>query len=169
MKLDAPSLERAIAYKNDAIVDRFLGHYDVEVQLAEAFFIETKKWLWLCGRAHADRQRGAIDFRLIIDEYLIFIDEMWHNLILFTKEYDYFCRSFCGAFIHHNPTPPKSRRLQHAEVLASEAAHDALLETRKMQYGYIYDQLGSKTLTLWYKEFGPVYNKAWFAARRHSG
>jgi hypothetical protein len=32
------------------------------------------------------------------------VDEMWHEFILFTKEYAAFC-DLAGGFIHHNPKP----------------------------------------------------------------
>ena len=44
------------------------------------------------------------------------VDEVWHNFILFTHEYDEFCRHTVGQFIHH--APRTSRRLipkQHNE------------------------------------------------------
>lgn len=31
------------------------------------------------------------------------IDEYWHQLVLFTPEYEMFCSAFAGYFIHHNP------------------------------------------------------------------
>lgn len=31
------------------------------------------------------------------------IDEYWHTFILFTREYDTFCRMFSGRYVHHKP------------------------------------------------------------------
>ncbi len=31
------------------------------------------------------------------------IDEYWHQFVLFTEEYEYFCAEFNGYFVHHNP------------------------------------------------------------------
>ncbi|MFA6608931.1 MAG: hypothetical protein WCT07_03415 [Candidatus Paceibacterota bacterium] len=31
------------------------------------------------------------------------IDSYWHQFILFTPEYEEFCRKFNGYFVHHNP------------------------------------------------------------------
>ena len=31
------------------------------------------------------------------------VDEAWHEFILFTKEYEYFCRQVFGKFLHHMP------------------------------------------------------------------
>ena len=31
------------------------------------------------------------------------VDEAWHEFILFTKEYEHFCRQVFGKFLHHTP------------------------------------------------------------------
>lgn len=31
------------------------------------------------------------------------IDEVWHNHLMFTKEYNEFCRKTAGRFLHHTP------------------------------------------------------------------
>jgi hypothetical protein len=31
------------------------------------------------------------------------IDEAWHEMLMFTREYEQFCQNFCGAMIHHAP------------------------------------------------------------------
>lgn len=31
------------------------------------------------------------------------VDDVWHEHILHTREYDYFCRALFGTFIHHSP------------------------------------------------------------------
>ncbi|MBD3920749.1 hypothetical protein H8B09_18430 [Paenibacillus sp. PR3] len=30
-------------------------------------------------------------------------DEVWHEMLMFTREYETFCQQFCGAYIHHAP------------------------------------------------------------------
>jgi hypothetical protein len=31
------------------------------------------------------------------------VDEAWHTFILFTEEYENFCRNIVGKFLHHRP------------------------------------------------------------------
>ncbi|WP_129692147.1 hypothetical protein [Gottfriedia acidiceleris] len=35
------------------------------------------------------------------------VDKIWHEMILFTKSYQNFCKSFCGEMIHHEPNVHK--------------------------------------------------------------
>jgi hypothetical protein len=35
------------------------------------------------------------------------VDDVWHEMILFTREYQSFSHEFCGEFIHHSPTEKK--------------------------------------------------------------
>jgi hypothetical protein len=46
------------------------------------------------------------------------VDEVWHQFILFTKEYNGFCEDYLGSFMHHSPhisSTPSSRRKQGME------------------------------------------------------
>ena len=160
------SLEDTLSFRSEAILDRFRGTYEVEESEAELFFYETKKWLWLCAKAKADRAAGCLVLRLIIDDQLLFIDEMWHNFILFTRPYASFCKHYLGTFIHHNPTPPKERLAQLSRVRSAEEDHRDLLAARQKQYEYIYDVLGADTLDSWYRVYGPRFTRAWFIDKR---
>ncbi|QYR22048.1 hypothetical protein KZ483_03190 [Paenibacillus sp. sptzw28] len=31
------------------------------------------------------------------------VDDVWHEMLMFTREYEEFCRQLCGGFIHHAP------------------------------------------------------------------
>jgi hypothetical protein len=59
--------------------------------------IEFKKYMALCGL-------GYKDLSVISPE----IDEVWHNFILFTREYNKFCESVFGKFIHHTPSTSRN-------------------------------------------------------------
>ena len=99
--------------------------------------------------------------RLVIDNFLIFIDEMWHNFILFTKLYHEYCFSKFGFFIHHNPTPKRIKDAMNAEFESSNSI-SKILEIRKEQYSYIYDKLGADTLELWYGTMSDQYTHKYF-------
>ncbi|WP_144023614.1 hypothetical protein MHI37_29265 [Paenibacillus sp. FSL H8-0548] len=36
------------------------------------------------------------------------VDAVWHEMLMFTREYEQFCLSFCGEMIHHAPHAPGS-------------------------------------------------------------
>lgn len=38
------------------------------------------------------------------------VDDVWHNHILFTKDYANFCQQVFGYFLHHNPKTPKEKK-----------------------------------------------------------
>lgn len=154
-------LKEAVAYRNDEVVERFIGNYDLSREDAEQIFLETKKWVWLLACATQDRRMGQRVPRLVIDNYLIFIDEMWHNFILFTKDYQEFCDENFGFFIHHNPTPQNIKEALRKD-LNSDQGLDRILNIRKEQYSYIYDRLGGETLELWYGEMCDQYPRHYF-------
>jgi hypothetical protein len=163
-KMKRPSictLGEALDYYNSDIIDRFLGIYQIPPAEAEQIFHETKKWIWLLAAASQDRRMGGQVPRLVIDNFLIFIDEMWHNFILFTKLYHEYCLSKFGFFIHHNPTPKRIKDEMNAEFESSNSI-SKILEIRKEQYSYIYDKLGADTLELWYGMMSDQYTHKYF-------
>lgn len=155
-RLSICSLEEALAYNNDEVIERFTANFNIPQKESDQIFVETKKWVWLLAQANQDRRMGLHVPRLVIDNYLIFIDEMWHNFILFTKDYQEYCREKFGFFVHHNPTPQKIKAAMREE-LDSAGGLVKTLEVRREQYSYIYDRLGPETLNLWYEKLCDQY------------
>ncbi len=140
------SLEDILSYTNEDVIDRFLSIYDMEESEALSIFEETKKWLWLSSK--------GINF--VIDDSLLIIDEMWHNFILFTKDYDAFCHQYFGRYIHHQPSTRAEKEKWFEDVEKSLKEYKKLLT---VQYGEIYDHLGEETLNKWYVYFSDTYTK----------
>lgn len=59
-------------------------------EFAEEVILEYKKFIYL-----------ICTFGKAAPSY--FIDQVWHLHILYTKDYEAFCKKFNGEFIHHNP------------------------------------------------------------------
>lgn len=45
-----------------------------------------------------------------------YVDELWHQHILFTSRYSDFCFDFFGGYLHHEPIPP-DRKIEHSKEL----------------------------------------------------
>jgi uncharacterized membrane protein YgcG len=54
-------------------------------------WFELKRYFLMCGIV-----RG-------VPMYSSQADELWHEMLMFTREYEQFCEKFCGAMIHHAP------------------------------------------------------------------
>lgn len=150
------SIDEAVGYRDPDIVDRFGALFTVSQSEAEAIFDETKKWIWLLAVAATERKSGRDVPRLVIDSYLNIIDEMWHNFLLFTRRYDDYCQSRFGFFVHHDPTPPREKKLIMRSLETSNG-HERILDARRQQYLYVAEKLGSATLELWYDDWSDLY------------
>ena len=51
------------------------------------------------------------------------VDEIWHNFILFTREYAEFCHQVCGQMIHHRPNTSRRPELPPVSVAAFKSAY----------------------------------------------
>ena len=148
-----PSLEQALAYRNDQILYKFQERFDVSFEEADELFEETKKWLWLQVAA---RKRGGPPFVMTVS--MAMVDEMLHTFILFTREYIGYCDDNYGVYLHHTPMTKaqKDTRLaqfkrERQQMLAEEAAFLARM------YAFVYDTLGEPTLLRWYSDYARKY------------
>ncbi len=136
-------LNNVIKFTNQNIVNRFSKENpDISLEDCQKIFIETLKWLWLCNESYYD---NANKMHLFIYDDSLIIDKMWHNFILFTKEYHSFCHEYFGRFIHHSPNSDESDNPNFDNDLTN-------------MYSYIYDKLGEDTLNLWFREFPDKFN-----------
>ncbi len=149
------SLDRALEYQNDEIVHRFTTLWDVSFAEAQDLFLETKKWLWLCAQ--------PAKHRLKITNPLLIIDEMWHNFVLFSREYMEYCHDCFGRYIHHAPTPHRDKEEYKKQYEADPiGAADKRMQEEAQQFKLIYQNLGIKTIFKWYVEYPERYNKKFF-------
>jgi hypothetical protein len=92
---DETKIKLALSYENADIITKFCSEYDIEQELAKEYFIEVKKFLYLCANT-TDRLAPTAE-----------IDKIWHTFILFTKDYRQYCMHFLGKFIDHMPEVKK--------------------------------------------------------------
>jgi len=50
----------------------------------------------------------------------VVVDDLWHEFILYSKEYNSFCRQAFGRFLHHSPNDTKTFDVDMARFLAWE-------------------------------------------------
>jgi hypothetical protein len=107
-----------------AIVLFFGSHlYGKWRTLRRAEFIRTYRWprglLERLEKKHSgfERKDSALVSRGLRQFFLAYLmsgqkyvsmpsqvaDDLWHEFILYTREYDAFCRSAFGGFLHHTP------------------------------------------------------------------
>ncbi len=120
-------LERVLDYQNPAVVHRFVEKLGLGEAEAVLLFEDTKRFLYLCG----SKRKG--DPPLAPTEK---IDAGWHEFLLFTEDYQLFCQSFFGRFIHHRP--------RRAEDLNGDGSD--LRNTRMLAIATFGDDLSSNWL-----------------------
>jgi hypothetical protein len=143
------TLQELLLYSNPDILSRFTDLFDIPEQEAEDIFNETKKFLYI------SRNPGVF----IPDELLI-VDEMWHNFILFTKEYQHFCQLYFGNYLHHTPATKAAKQL-HRENMATDlaATRKAFNEKLAVLMSVTYEQLGKDTVVKWFQAYPVKYSK----------
>lgn len=107
------NLSFVMAYAFDPLVYRMVDKYKWSEVEARECFEDLKKFLYMA--VIADKPVAPTEK----------LDEMWHNFILYTLDYDEFCKTRLGMFVHHRPRrrdDPKSTRNMRQETL--DFAHE---------------------------------------------
>ncbi len=153
------NLDDILAYENADVVYRFQKVYGFTAEESSDIFSQVKRWMWL---AHTRKAEG-ITSGLSIDPPLVVIDEMWHNFILFTREYHQFCEQYFGYYIHHGPATEGEDREFYAmkDSTPPEQLRKMIMDSKRSQYEYVYDKLGKDIFQKWYvtypKKYTPVF------------
>lgn len=85
----------ALSYEAPFLIEKLLKDHVAETaEEAEALFREVKRYIVL---TRSDRTK-------IWAMHSLRIDEVWHQFILFTKEYAEFCQTHFGSYVHHCPS-----------------------------------------------------------------
>src|SRR5579864_3397426 len=105
------------------------------------------KYLWLAKKHERDSINHPEDEQLPPRCGMLFsmreIDDMWHEFILFTRDYTDFCQQYFGEYVHHLPNLFDNMPRSGEEILN---------EIEKL-IPYVYDNLGEETVRIWYAPY----------------
>lgn len=85
---------RVLAYRHPALVARLERKLNLSHEQAKALFEDTKRFLALSTLVNVPLAPSPV------------IDDGWHEFLMYTEDYQRFCRDCVGKFIHHRPTDP---------------------------------------------------------------
>ncbi|MGY6645957.1 MAG: glycine-rich domain-containing protein [Salinarimonas sp.] len=123
------------SYDLTKIRNRYMKENNITEESAIKHEIELKRFLVICGA-----YEGPIGMRGETDEF-------WHTFLVFTAEYQKFCKNIAGFFIHHSPndddTPVEARYMAARRF---DAAYLATFGVQPHERGW--PALGTSTDTL---------------------
>lgn len=139
------SLETILSYRNQPVFDRYEKSFPQNKLSAEAAFQELVKYLWLARKHSIEREdqpdNEALAFIAGMYPEMQAIDDMWHTFIIFTRDYQHFCKKYFGEFLHHAPETGDDK-LDHQQF-----------EIELTRYlTYVEQHLGESTLERWFAE-----------------
>lgn len=140
-------LTHLMQFKNDKMIARYHKDYPQSKMHPEESWGELMKFIWLCRKHQADKQRlpedKELQFNCVIHAEMNDIDNMWHTFLLFTRDYQQFCHDCLdGIFFHHEPLDE-----------GGPIDHDLYAEELTRYLSYIYDNLGQDTLLKWFGDY----------------
>ncbi len=142
---NSADLAKALSYSNARLLERYKRNHPNNRLPAENALDELIKYLWLCAKHRQDRStfpdNEDLNFPCNMYPEMKEIDDMWHTFLLFTQDYQDFCYTYLGHFIHHLPKNPN-------DIVVPE-----VFEVELSRFlSYVYDCLGEETLRTWFAE-----------------
>lgn len=154
--LKKEQLYSLLEFEDEDVLCRFTDMFAVEEEEAREILQETLKFLYI----------SQIPGTFIPDDLLI-IDEMWHNMILFTPQYHDFSQQHFNKYFHHIPAGKKEKEdRKRALDEDPEKARAAYLKKLENLVSIIYDHLGEETVVKWFREYPEKYSKTRINALR---
>lgn len=148
-QLEKDQLTGILQFKNEDMISRFSDIYKMEPQEIDEIFTETLKFLYI----------SQIPGVFIPDDLLI-IDEMWHNMILFTPQYHEFSKKYFDSYFHHVPASKQEKDNRKERMLKNpENAKEEYLQKLEFMLSVTYDYLGEETVIKWFREYPKKYSK----------
>lgn len=150
-----PPLSELLQYQNPAVLKLYVQNYPNNQLSPEVAFKEMLKYLWLSVwhqlNLPLNRGNDAFPSECVMARSMLEIDQMWHEFILFTKDYFAFCEHYFGEYLHHLPNifdnaPPRPRADSERDI--------------ELLLPYIAEHFGEETLCTWFAIFLDSANDA---------
>jgi hypothetical protein len=136
-------LSTILTYQNPRVINKLRENTGLSENESMDVFAETLKWLWLNGYSIKNGYN-----RLVMPDSMEIIDQAWHTFILFTREYEAFCKKFLGLLIHHTPGPT----VYDVGVGFKTSSNDLF----SLVY-LVHKELGRQTVMKWFYEYPDRY------------
>jgi hypothetical protein len=139
-----PSLDRLLEFRHPPLIRSFMRTHGAEEGRAIELFEDMLKYLWISCKQTVDQEQNPSDeslkFLFVMHEEMREIDNMWHNFILYTKDYTDFCHRYFGSYLHHQPDIAET-------IVQTEGEFSAEMEK---YLSYVFDHLGEATVRRWF-------------------
>ncbi|CAM1334931.1 hypothetical protein [Tenacibaculum aestuariivivum] len=149
-KLTESQLKNLLEFTDADVISRFIDIYNLPETEVEDILSETLKFLYI----------SQIPGVFIPDDLLI-IDEMWHNLILFTPLYHKFSKEYMNTpYFHHLPATKAEKDQKKEELKISyDTSRKKYLKKLEFLLSTTYDYFGEETVNKWFELYPKKYSK----------
>lgn len=152
-----PELQALESFEEKEVIMKFARDFKIPISDSRTLFKETMKMLWLMAKHTQDVEKPgdiAIPRGFVLQKSMEPLDKMWHEFILFTREYHQFCEHFFGEYLHHIPCSEKEfQAFQQRKIERQETFEELERKELRIFVRYIQVNLGTETLQTWFKTF----------------
>lgn len=140
-------LKHLLKYSNNELIASFCREYSVHEKEAKIIFKDLLRFLWLDQYLKSKKSSKASYFAIWAPHLII--DKMWHSFILRSADYEQFCNTYFGEFIHHFPE----------SALKKQSHPDRFKLHWEKQIDLTLQYLGPTVLRRWYLQYPKKYSQ----------
>lgn len=145
---ESQQLQQMLQFENEDVLSRFMDMFHIAEAEAREILKETIKFLYI----------SKIPGVFIPDDLLI-LDEMWHNMILFTPQYHEFSLKHFNKYHHHIPAAKAEKESRQMLLQTNpEKAKEEYMNKLEVLISITYDHLGEETVMKWFREYPEKYS-----------
>lgn len=145
---ESQQLQQMLQFESEDVLSRFMDMFDIAETEARDILKETIKFLYI----------SQIPDVFIPDDLLI-LDEMWHNMILFTPQYHEFSLKHFNKYHHHVPAGKAEKEGRQMLLKADPGkAGEEYMNRLEVLISITYDHLGEETVMKWFQEYPEKYS-----------
>jgi hypothetical protein len=89
----------------ERVTARYAAEENVSIEVARELERELKRYLALCAL------RPKMPYGMFGP-----VDDLWHTFLMFTRDYEQFCQTVAGRFIHHVPATADSENERASQL-----------------------------------------------------
>ena len=166
-----PDLKALELHDGSEVILKYARDYGITESESRLIFKETIKMLWLMAKHELETEKGvssSVPEAFNVHKPMMPLDNMWHEFILFTREYHEFCHEHFGCYLHHVPCSEREFRAFQQRALEQK---EEFIQRERASIGvfvrYVQENLGSETLVTWFKELPKISETSSKVLPRH--
>lgn len=145
------TLQEILEYRNSRVISKFREEYYFDEKETDEIFKDILMWLWLAAKTEDEKLCSMFHSMAVLDK-------MWHSFLVFSRDYELFCKTDLGKFIHHEPHTREDEINRLNKYEDPNLSFKEISEDITKFQSLVYEELGVDVLLRWFVKYPHIYS-----------